>query len=756
MNNQFAPLMILSSNDSLLVNSNRLPEQSANFNTRRVTMVDQAKANSHPSAFLSTALKIIGIVTLILPLFVLLKACVKFIRHIYKKQSLTNAHLPSSPPSVSPQKKANIPIVTKEPAKQEPVTTKTTKASKPKKITQTLSNGTQSPLKKFKPVKTRQKPVRLTQPTNPLQAQLGMPEQAVTPQKQLEQIDKLISLKALFLEIANGLKHKPQQLANQLNHMQSAAQVWQLQTGRGTTYYFAVQVINNNGSNALQVMVAKYVENAPTQQVAIYQIAIRAITQTTALELAAQRSDMQLLLEDGQSLQLSVQQAFVATVQTNQVNVQTICNFFQQVMAQTNYLELPASQAQLGNGQSLQLIVQQAFINALGATNTHSNFVIQQSTQQLSDASLEESPFFQLSVQQAFRAIFQNMQRAALNVDNQEPSMFLARPLPSFNQMNVPNQPLIPADELEMINIEDVQNPSAQFALFLDQHHQQADRALIYRMAEKGGDLFKSIETADEAQYVELLNRFNQNSAKENKQSVCSMMWCLMATAAAQNKTFEEGAFIIKDPGYRIFNFLEKLPGAYQRTSSHLYEVSPDRHHGFDIHWDNEFTLPANKGHILFTRIEFGEPSVFIKLENYGLRTYYDLAGHGAEFFWSVGMKILPQLFGADDAEGSYKERIPSLYIKEFLDLIKEDPHVEAIKKAVGNHKGRGQGIGRMYRYVNSEIPPSFSQEQKQLLEKFKEKLEKDFGTENLEFRIGREVRLTPAKACAAPQLIAV
>lgn len=166
--------------------------------------------------------------------------------------------------------------------------------------------------------------------------------------------------------------------------------------------------------------------------------------------------------------------------------------------------------------------------------------------------------------------------------------------------------------------------------------------------------------------------------------------WGAMLHAITKNEGFVEGTINIKDPDYRIFNFLFRIPSCYGRSSSHyphraiLIEegkLKDNSHFGVDLD-----SLPAQKGTVLFGKIDTLDKShhTYFKMENYGanLNIYSDpnarkniwqLVPHTFEFLISGAKKLAPNFFGeVGGGLNMRKEHLPGSDKKIIQNLIKE------------------------------------------------------------------------------------
>lgn len=161
-------------------------------------------------------------------------------------------------------------------------------------------------------------------------------------------------------------------------------------------------------------------------------------------------------------------------------------------------------------------------------------------------------------------------------------------------------------------------------------------------------------------------------------QSVIDVVWYFYQLAKNKEQVFEEGAFIVHDPGFKLFKRLheyvclcdsspevEKYTSecyAYCRKSSHLTEYykatgQPKQlHYGIYTNLKGVDPLPANKHHILFGIADAQRELLFIKPENAGL-SLTEVAQHGRELLHSIAVKAAGSAY--DDSPNFRKERVP-------------------------------------------------------------------------------------------------
>ncbi|MCL5876080.1 MAG: hypothetical protein M1114_06430, partial [Candidatus Dependentiae bacterium] len=252
---------------------------------------------------------------------------------------------------------------------------------------------------------------------------------------------------------------------------------------------------------------------------------------------------------------------------------------------------------------------------------------------------------------------------------------------------------------------------------------------------------------------------FTDNGREFYLQNIIRLIWRFYAHALQKKQGFEEGTFYLPtEASQKIFDYLrgyvelvkdEKTSGvsgvtpglsgnpfAYPRISSHYTHSEPEQY-GIDIRFnaqeDVKTLLPEGKTHILFGRN-------FIKIENHGLATINDFAGHTGEFFFAQGRKLMPAIFGSDDQEGYRKERVPRDELNLFKQLL-ADLQVSG-KECEGYYENaKKHGIQDMYRIARALHSNYAGQENLTIrIDEYLKRLETDYSY--LEQRMGKEVML--------------
>lgn len=131
---------------------------------------------------------------------------------------------------------------------------------------------------------------------------------------------------------------------------------------------------------------------------------------------------------------------------------------------------------------------------------------------------------------------------------------------------------------------------------------------------------------------------FNVDSSLHTTRAIS---WYLTAKTAETelvmggDQMVTKGSMMMKDPGNRLFNFLNAAPTSYGRVSSHFNERAVpgtpiDRLSGQPLQRgieDYGNKLPGGKGAMLFNKLQ--DEQMFMKFEHVGMPTIFRLSGHG-------------------------------------------------------------------------------------------------------------------------------
>ena len=312
-----------------------------------------------------------------------------------------------------------------------------------------------------------------------------------------------------------------------------------------------------------------------------------------------------------------------------------------------------------------------------------------------------------------------------------------------------------------------------------------AKGATVYRQIVQG-----QIDTA----------RLQKNPAEYVK-SITALVFYFFSKAIEKKQGFSSGTLVIKDPGFKVYDFLYKYVeakwkprdmvkevlvdisgvGAYPRKSTHFnsFYIYTDRakkgllgkitkknefvHYGIDL--PKNLILPTQRKHILFGKVEINPPLTFIKLEHHGLgkkgvvlhakqlgkARMRKFVGKTTNKLKKLGFKegsYLGKLLdhfsevSSDDSADARRERIPLAMLTEFLALMLSEG--SPIKKDDIDSKGvKGLGIRRMLTILDTYVAgqqgtPAW----KAALREFAAQIRKNY--DHTDIRLGREVILTP------------
>lgn len=231
-------------------------------------------------------------------------------------------------------------------------------------------------------------------------------------------------------------------------------------------------------------------------------------------------------------------------------------------------------------------------------------------------------------------------------------------------------------------------------------------------------------------------------------QAIVDIIWYLYSEAIVCGQVFEEGTFVIKDPGLKLFNVLlqyvkycdadwrtEKYTSecyAYCRASSHWKEYYAAtgqeklHHYGIYPNLPGVTPLPAQKQHIFFGLVNLSQELIFIKPENAGLSTA-ELGRHGYELVRGIVVKVAGTEY--DDQETFRKERVPKKLRRKFIEKFPAE-------KA----KIEGLGIQHMIKLGRSSDNPELQALTHVCCEQY----------DHIDMRVGREIIIIPEKLTTA------
>ena len=315
------------------------------------------------------------------------------------------------------------------------------------------------------------------------------------------------------------------------------------------------------------------------------------------------------------------------------------------------------------------------------------------------------------------------------------------------------------------------------------------------QMIAKGAQVYQNIERGDVSQLQANLDQYMQ--------SIIALMFYFYSKAVDKNQAFNNGAFVIQDLGFKVFNFLytfvEKkwqpkdmykeitidVSGkrAYPRQSTHLNDyylytnkaekgwISPKKqkdftHYGIDL--PKEYRMPANKKHILFAKVETNPALTYIKLEDHGLgisgvvqhalglaksksrklvtkaKNKFGKLGFKEEAHLEKLLNAMANVLGSDDSADSRRERVPADEMATFLALLLS-PGSPVAKDQIDTKRVKALGIQAMVFLLDGFIKDANgSAAWKEEARKFLQELRSTY--DHVDIRIGREVILTPEK----------
>ncbi len=292
-----------------------------------------------------------------------------------------------------------------------------------------------------------------------------------------------------------------------------------------------------------------------------------------------------------------------------------------------------------------------------------------------------------------------------------------------------------------------------------------------------------------------------QKNLNEYVRSIAALIFYFFSKAVEKKQGFSSGSMVIKDPGFKIYNFLYAYVetkwkprsmvketfvdisgvGAYPRKSTHfnsfyiytdkakkgflgkINKKNPFIHYGIDM--PKNIILPAKRKHILFGKVELSPPLIFIKIEHHGLGKKAVLQHAGGlgksqmrKFMGSTTNKLkklgfnqesylgklLDQIsmVSSDDTADARRERIPLKTLTEFLGLmLVEDSPVQ--KNEIDIKGVKGLGIRRMLALLDSYVARKQGTEAwRTALREFARQIRNEY--DHTDIRLGREVILTP------------
>ncbi len=316
-------------------------------------------------------------------------------------------------------------------------------------------------------------------------------------------------------------------------------------------------------------------------------------------------------------------------------------------------------------------------------------------------------------------------------------------------------------------------------------------------MIAKGATVYRQIEQGQ----VDIAKL--QKNPDEYVRSIAPLLFYFFSKAIEKGQGFSSGSIVIKDPGFKVYNFLyayvetkwkprsmikETLvdisgKGAYPRKSTHFnaFYIYTDKaskgllgkinkknefiHYGIDM--PKNIILPAKRKHLLFGKVELSPPLIFIKMEYHGLgkkgvvqhagglgkaqmrkfvgKTTTKLKKLGFKQESHLG-KLLDRFstVGSDDTADARRERIPLATLTEFLALmLAEGSPLQ--KDDIDTQGVKGLGIRRMLAILDTYVAgQQGTVAWRTALREFAQQIRREY--DHTDIRLGREVILTPEK----------
>lgn len=203
------------------------------------------------------------------------------------------------------------------------------------------------------------------------------------------------------------------------------------------------------------------------------------------------------------------------------------------------------------------------------------------------------------------------------------------------------------------------------FLSYCKKHHVAANHQTAWDDAKEGVSLFQQIR---QGRYVV--------GTPDNIRKIC---WGMMAHTIAQGKGFENGTFVVDDPGFRLFKTFTNCSDIYGRASSHFKKRAIPTtdgywegysHFGIDIP-----NLPPNMQAVLIGMIQTkdGRERIYIKCEDWGADLRL-LSAEKAKHFFFHSLDFFASQYkrwnGTNQADGDRKEHMNPEDIETIQKLI--------------------------------------------------------------------------------------
>ncbi|MBT3827636.1 hypothetical protein HOF51_01385 [bacterium] len=268
-----------------------------------------------------------------------------------------------------------------------------------------------------------------------------------------------------------------------------------------------------------------------------------------------------------------------------------------------------------------------------------------------------------------------------------------------------------------------------------------------------------------------------QNDQQESRlKDVIELVWGLYDKALSNRQSFYRGMFVLKDPGFRVYNFLrdyvdrfgaqeQSCAGyvsfnqfAYPRVSTHFVNAAKaHQQYGIDVRFGSdgsrERLLPAGKTHLLFGMVDKGQELIFIKPEDAGLYLRDGWITHVMELGLSIGRRCgLSFMFGSDEDPYMRVENTPKLFVNRYWSLLKDSDSglVKSEAQQYFDIVKAGGGISALIKDCIQFV------ERQQGSKTWRDRIGRFIaqisdGYDRLENRFGGEVVILPSDFCAKP-----
>ncbi len=240
---------------------------------------------------------------------------------------------------------------------------------------------------------------------------------------------------------------------------------------------------------------------------------------------------------------------------------------------------------------------------------------------------------------------------------------------------------------------------------------------------------------------------FNNESIQgDYLKNVVQLFWHFYALCSTKGQSFERGTIRLEDKDNKIFNYISKCPGIYDRSgkikSSHFHEMPDMPKYGLDIPHElrRNLCFQDDKFHILFGQLQSG--TMFIKPEDRGINSISDVMEHAYHLIGSMHRRFIAQ--GANDQSGIQCEHVPH-NISSIWDQLLSEFGLDKDQVYINAKK---HGLYKMLELINVDrFKQNLNGKQQQIINRFTQALEE---YDNLHLRKGREVILSHEKLLAS------